>query len=691
MQVRQSKSAAPVTAATRHQASGKPAVANPAAQTRLPIWIQALNDRPAESLFGLQQGIQARLEISQPNDPAEQEADRVAERVMRMPDSTVQRRCSCGGLAGADGACAACRANRLGLQRGATAPALEVVPSTVQATLSTMGRPLDAATRAFIEPRFGHDFAGVRVHTDRQAAESAAAVGALAYTIGQHVVFGAGQYAPGTATGQRLLAHELAHVLQQTGSAQIGAPGFGSAVLQRQMAPNPLRFTPLAPLPLAPPPVPPPMPQRGPNPAACITPLCDRIANPPTPSTTANLQQRAEAWRTGAVDCLRAGAAASGASHAAEIITNTAQELQEEVDEINQWFTSLPLAERTRQRDEYLARLRVACARKQREAQIEFHYNVVFERGPGMPRWGTRPGEWDEIEGALDALPPSATWFNPRFLHFRREACDPDDVDPVTGSCRGRIGGEAEARPGSTDATIRIFDAGLGADPYSRSVALQLGTTFQTLRHEVGHVLMGQVSLEDRQELFERIMHWFILRRVWVERAAPPDPEFWPQQRERLRTSLGLDEAQLDTWITGLGLNSPVVQGDRTYLKRPLKPGSTDWLLHFYDTAQMPSGPEFAYARTAHEEYFAEIYALAVSRPEVLHRELPAAQVEWLKHKVFHTPEDLDALADARVEPGLRPQFVLRASRLFTWEQIQSLINMLRYEQRAAQFGGAAA
>jgi hypothetical protein len=77
------------------------------------------------------------------------------------------------------------------------------------------GRPLDQATRALAEPRFGHDFSQVRVHTDAPAAESARALGARAYTVGRDIVFGGGEYAPHSAAGQRLLAHELAHVVQQ--------------------------------------------------------------------------------------------------------------------------------------------------------------------------------------------------------------------------------------------------------------------------------------------------------------------------------------------------------------------------------------------------------------------------------------------------------------------------------------------
>ena len=89
------------------------------------------------------------------------------------------------------------------------------VPPIVHDVLRSPGQSLDAGTRAFMEPRFGYDFSGVRVHTDARAAESAKSVNALAYTVGRDVVFGAGQYAPGTSEGRRLMAHELTHTIQQ--------------------------------------------------------------------------------------------------------------------------------------------------------------------------------------------------------------------------------------------------------------------------------------------------------------------------------------------------------------------------------------------------------------------------------------------------------------------------------------------
>lgn len=133
----------------------------------------------------------------------------------------LQRQCACGGTRGPSGECAACRAKRLGLQRQAAGPGLATAPPIVNAVLGSPGQPLDRETLAWAEPRFGHDFARVRVHADAAAAKSARAVDALAYTVGPHIAFAERQYAPSSTAGRRLLAHELTHVVQQ-GS---GAPG----------------------------------------------------------------------------------------------------------------------------------------------------------------------------------------------------------------------------------------------------------------------------------------------------------------------------------------------------------------------------------------------------------------------------------------------------------------------------------
>jgi Domain of unknown function (DUF4157) len=97
-------------------------------------------------------------------------------------------------------------------------------PPLVHQVLSSPGQALPAADLSFFQSRFGFDFSRVRVHSDRAAAESASSVNALAYTAGSDIAFAAGQYQPGTETGSRLLAHELAHVVQQSGAGPFVAP-----------------------------------------------------------------------------------------------------------------------------------------------------------------------------------------------------------------------------------------------------------------------------------------------------------------------------------------------------------------------------------------------------------------------------------------------------------------------------------
>ncbi len=186
--------------------------------------------------------IQAKLTVNDPGDQYEQEADRVAEQVMRMPDPGItdraaarrqtasvhiQRMCpECEEklhrqtqVPNIQRMCPACKEEEETLHAKEVAGQTPAVTPAVQAQVNALrggGQPLPQPVRAFFEPRFGHDFSQVRIHTDVQAAESARSVNALAYTVGRNVVFRAGQYAPETKAGKRLLAHELTHVVQQT-------------------------------------------------------------------------------------------------------------------------------------------------------------------------------------------------------------------------------------------------------------------------------------------------------------------------------------------------------------------------------------------------------------------------------------------------------------------------------------------
>jgi Domain of unknown function (DUF4157) len=106
------------------------------------------------------------------------------------------------------------------------------VPAIVHDVLRSPGQPLDPVMRAFFEPRFSHDFSNVRVHTDAKSVESARAVNAQAYTVGRNLVFGEGQYIPGTTAGRQLMVHELTHVLQQS-SASSGQPPQGKLTINQ--------------------------------------------------------------------------------------------------------------------------------------------------------------------------------------------------------------------------------------------------------------------------------------------------------------------------------------------------------------------------------------------------------------------------------------------------------------------------
>ncbi len=175
------------------------------------------------------------------HDPLEIEADRTADRILRMPDQAVSapstishaapltlHRCSCGGSS-SGGSCDKCK-DEAEIQRKHSGPTpVSEAPAIVHEVLRSPGLPLDPATRAFMEPRFGHDFSQVRIHSENDSAQSAESIDARAYTAGTHIAFGLGEYAPGTADGRRLLAHELTHVLQQTRMpSEAGRDGDGS-------------------------------------------------------------------------------------------------------------------------------------------------------------------------------------------------------------------------------------------------------------------------------------------------------------------------------------------------------------------------------------------------------------------------------------------------------------------------------
>ena len=240
-------------------------------QKNLPVLLQMQRSHGNQFMQrALRTMVQPKLAVNRPGDRYEQEADRVAEAVVRMPDAVVQRKCTCD--SGQDAPCEHCAAKMAqSVQRKFAAPApatrggppisaLVAAPPSVERTLAAPGRPLPDGVRKDMEARLGHDFRATRIHDDDQAHKSAGEISARAYTSGRHIVFAPGQYQTGTTAGRQLLAHELVHVIQQSGSLsgaattvqRAPAPAdswgtFGDIALEGALAvtmiPGPLRST----------------------------------------------------------------------------------------------------------------------------------------------------------------------------------------------------------------------------------------------------------------------------------------------------------------------------------------------------------------------------------------------------------------------------------------------------------------
>lgn len=175
--------------------------------------------------------IQTKLTVNTPGDAYEQEADRVADQVMKAPLPSTGNFVPNGG--NVQPKCADCEKEEKAQRKESPAMSSKAegsaAPPIVSDVLSSGGgQSMDNSTRQFMESRFGQDFSQVRIHTGGRAAESAGAIQARAYTSGRDIVFGAGEYQPSSESGRRLLAHELVHVgQQQNEGAKIQRDGFG--------------------------------------------------------------------------------------------------------------------------------------------------------------------------------------------------------------------------------------------------------------------------------------------------------------------------------------------------------------------------------------------------------------------------------------------------------------------------------
>ncbi len=164
---------------------------------------------------------QPKLSINQPNDVYEQEADAMADKVMRMPDTeNNQHGFFSPAITSISRKCQHCEKERMHHKEG---PEANIRDNTeldnYVGSLSSSGQAMSESIRQFFEPRFGRAFSDVKVHTDSMAAKSTQSINAFAYTTGSDIVFNSGQYSPDSENGKRLIAHELTHVVQQKGGA----------------------------------------------------------------------------------------------------------------------------------------------------------------------------------------------------------------------------------------------------------------------------------------------------------------------------------------------------------------------------------------------------------------------------------------------------------------------------------------
>lgn len=456
------------------------------------------------------------------------------------------------------------------------------VPPSVQEVLRTDARPLDGAVRTALEPRFGHDFSRVRVHSGVAAAESARAVGARAFTVGSDIVLGEG-------ADTRVLAHELAHVVQQSSgilgsfisspddatereadaaarsvAAGTPMPALRSATLHVARVPitprrssdvDPTRALPArAPVaPRGPLDVDPRrgLPARGPNPGDCLTPICSAVQS--TPLNIPALHQAVNHWRDASIACIRGGAAASGASHATDIVTNEVTEYTAEASDI---------INNLHRPDDVRNALRDSCANKQREVELEFRYNVIFDTS-SMGGFGGSLSGWDDAEEALRAIPEDATWGSPVTMTFRRGQLAAPNL------------GETTPSRGLTTATITIDPSAMTHATGGQYATLNLPTSVATIRHEVAHVVQDHTPQAVLDELFDTLLEWKNWTLANVHATPPAHPE-WAAQRAEARARAGGSEAEFDAFIATI--DAALAAAGARLSTPPVARGGFDWV-----------------------------------------------------------------------------------------------------------------
>lgn len=547
------------------------------------------------------------------------------------------------------------------------------------------GAPLDPRLRAVLEPRLGHDFGRVRIFADDESAGEARSVGARAFTIGEQIHFGAGELDLGTRRGRHALAHELAHVEQQShggGPPLQRLPPQQGLPPQQQQVPQPRPSA--APVAAAPKPAGPlaamlakkPPRPRGPNPAPCMTPFIEKARTSPD----ALKDPLAYELALGAdfLPCLRAGAPASNARFGTDIVDNLATGFAKDLTSLD-WFSAkkAPAAsDRRAARDQIVG----MAERRREEARVSFHYDVLFT-DDGTAAWSYILADWRDVDAALAAVPDELLWDRSTgILRLQRSALGPP-------STTGVVGGETVS-----DSLIKVFNAGLA--PYTRSAGIQnMPPLAQTLRHELGHYVMDFVRKGATDGLFA-LMGWVDFAWHWVSIAwqTAPNPTCPAPglQNERcdiadaagFTTGGTRDWVGLDAFLSGLTA-TPTVRNGREWAHE--RGGN---FVSSRLQGAVPSGPQWSYASTNKGDYFSELFAFALSDPEFVHREVPAKQVAWLKTQLFDTPGEIALATKDFAVGGPSGERVLSLApsalaRVFTRQQIRAVLS------RVLQAGGS--
>ena len=434
-------------------------------------------------------------------------------------------------------------------------------------------------------------------------------------------------------------------------------------------------------------PVRPTVTARGTNPADAIRALRLR-----RPSSARDAQAIANEWLAAVRKILNAAnVGTSGASHAAEIVQNELAELANDEASLRSSFADL-----TRNKagiEGFKTALDSVTQRRAAEIALEFRHNVILRPGQahtvtkqgndeiatvsGLNEWGK--GDLIMLGKALEGIPADATWSNPRAVTFER-----GDFDVVGGQPNRRMAGITAG----TTPEITMFDSGMQPRDWGRveDPAVRYPASVHTPRHELGHVAAQRLTPAQTEQLFTTIMKWEQYPLAFLADVAR-DPTS-PKRRDALQREMGVtDPAAVDRFVASVppppasSFHGPQrARGSCTFFR------SAGFLHSVGSPTELPTGPEFDYCYYNQSDYIADLYALAISRPEWLASRLSQRQIKWFKEVMFHVPVDPAALQRQMNPPAaVAAELVADAATLFTSEQLDlRLAALLKAQQPPA-------